>query len=239
MLVKLLVEGAGMTPNPVLSQKLGPLGIPMPQVIQKINEATKNFKGLKVPIELDIDAATKTFSVNVFSPPVSGLLKKELGIPKGSGEQAKYKVANASIEQLIAVADTKLPNMLCKDLKTAVKNVAGTCVSLGLLIENKPAKEVVKEIEKGVYDKEIKSILTTTSPEKLAKLSAYFEEVKVKQEKQMKQEQAAKAAADEAAAAAKVPAAGAAPVAGAAATTVVPAATAKAAAPAKVEAKKK
>jgi len=240
MIVKLLTEGGNMTPNPTLSQKLGPLGIPMPQVIQKVNDATKNFKGLKVPIELNIDAVSKKFDVMVFSPPVAELIKRELGIEKGSGEQGKYKVANASIEQVILVASTKLPNMLCRDLKTAVKNVVGTCVSLGVLVESKPAKEIIQEIEDGIYDKQIKNEITLTPTDKKTKLDAYFADVKAKQEKQMKQEQAAKAAAEEAAAAAKAPAAGAAaPVAGAAATPVTLAAATPAKAPAKAEAKKK
>ena len=71
MQIKLLVDGGSMAPGPALSQKLGPLGINVNQVIQSVNEATKNFKGLKVPVELEVDPSTKTFHVKVFSPPVS------------------------------------------------------------------------------------------------------------------------------------------------------------------------
>ena len=142
MIIKILADGGAMKPGPALSQKLGPAGIPINQVIQKINEATSDFQGLKVPVELDVNVKTKTFDVKVFSPPVSGLLKKELGIAKGSGTQLKNIVGNASIEQIISIAKTKMQNLLCKDLKSAVKVVAGTCVSLGILIENKPAKEI-------------------------------------------------------------------------------------------------
>jgi large subunit ribosomal protein L11 len=196
MQIKLLVEGGAMEPGPALSQKLGPAGIPINQVIQKINEATKSFKGLKVPVELDVNLKTKKFEIQIFSPPVSGLLKKELGIKKGSGEQHKIQVANASIEQIILIAKTKMPNLLCKDLKTAVKVVAGTCVSLGILIENKPAKEIEKDIEEGKYDDEILSEKTETSPEKKKKLDEFFQEVLRKQEIILKQEQAAKEAAE-------------------------------------------
>ena len=82
MQIKLLVDGGSMKPGPALSQKLGPVGIPINQVIQKVNEATKAFVGIQVPVELNVDAATREFEVKVFSPPVSGLLKKELGIEK-------------------------------------------------------------------------------------------------------------------------------------------------------------
>src|SRR4030042_6246454 len=163
MQVKLLVDGGAMKPGPALSQKLGPLGIPVNNVIQKVNEATKSFEGIQVPVELNIDPATREFEVKVFSPPVSGLLKRELKIEKGSGAQKKVRVGNDSIEQIISIAKTKLPNMLCKDFKSAVKTIAGTCVSLGILIENKPAAEVEKEIDSGKYDKEINQMITETS----------------------------------------------------------------------------
>ena len=199
MQVKLLVEGGDMQPGPALSQKLGPAGINIGQVIQKVNEATKNFKGMKVPVEVEIDLSTKNIDIKVFSPPVTELLKKELGIEKGSGLQKKTKVANASIEQIISVSKTKLPNLLSKNLKTAVKSVLGSCLSLGILVENKNPLEIIREIEEGKYDREISGELTETPPEKKEKLDAYFAKVLAEQEKIRQQEEAAKAAAEVAA----------------------------------------
>ncbi len=219
MQIKLLIDGGAMKPGPALSQKLGPAGIPVNQVIQKVNEATKAFQGIQVPVELNVDPSTKSFEVKVFSPPVAGLLKKELGIEKGSGLQKKSKVANASIEQIISIAQTKFPNLLCKDLKSAVKTLVGTCVSLGILIENKPAVEVEQEIEEGKYDKEIKSIKTETSPEKKKELSEYFAKIKKEQDKAIQQEQAAKASEE----AAKAADASSTPSAPAATKTAAPA----------------
>ncbi len=208
MQIKLLIDGGNMEPGPVLSQKLGPIGININQVIQKINVATKNFTGLKVPVELEVDPSTKEFDIKVFSPPVSELLKKELGIEKGSGMQKKITMYNASIEQIISVAKTKLPNMLSKNLKAAVKTVVGTCGTLGVLVENKSALEVEREIEDGKYDNEINNEITQTPPEKRRKLDEYFFEVKDKQEKILKQEQAAKEAAAQAAETTVAPVAG-------------------------------
>jgi len=222
MIIKILADGGAMKPGPALSQKLGPAGIPINQVIQKINEATSDFQGLKVPVELDVNVKTKTFDVKVFSPPVSGLLKKELGIAKGSGTQLKNIVGNASIEQIISIAKTKMQNLLCKDLKSAVKVVAGTCVSLGILIENKPAKEIEKDIEAGKYDKEISQVKTETSPEKKKMLNDYLKEVQKKQDLMLKQEQAAKEAAEQVA-----PAATATPAATASSSKAAPATKAK------------
>ena len=194
MQIKLLVEGGSMKPGPALSQKLGPLGININQVIQKVNEATKDFNGIKIPVELDVDTSTKEFKVSVFSPPVSELLKKELGIEKGSNMQKKVQTANASIEQIISIAKTKLPNLLCKDLKAAVKTVVGSCVSLGVLIENKPASEIEQEINEGKYDKEIQEEKTETSDEKREELDKYFSDIKAEQEELIKQEEKVKEA---------------------------------------------
>ena len=194
MKIKLLVEGGAMKPGPALSQQLGPMGINIGQVISKINEATKNYKGLQVPVEVDVDAGTKEFEIEVFSPPVSGLIKKELGVEKGSGLQAKEKVGNASIEQIISVAKRKHPHMLCRTLKSAVKTVAGTCGSLGILVENKESAEIAEEIDNGKYDKEIKEEKTDTSEEKKKELETYFKDIKKAEEIQKKKEEAEEAA---------------------------------------------
>jgi large subunit ribosomal protein L11 len=203
MQIKLLIEGGAMQPGPALSQKLGPAGINLGQVISKVNDATKSFKGLKVPVELEVDLGTKTFEVKVFSPPASELLKKELGVEKGSGTQKKLYAANASIEQIISVAKQKMSNLLAKDLKSAVKSIVGTCTSLGILVESKSPVEVGREIDEGKYDKEIQEEKTETSPEKRTELDKFFSDIKDKQQKIIQQEEAAAKAAEEAAAAAK------------------------------------
>lgn len=200
MQIKLLVEGGAMQPGPALSQKLGPAGINIGQVISKVNDATKDFKGLKVPVELDVDMNTKEFEVQVFSPPTSELLKKELGVEKGSGIQKKMQVGNASIEQIISVAKQKMPNLLSKDLKAAVKSVIGTCTSLGVLVENKSASEIGLDVDQGKYDKEIQDEKTETSPEKKSKLSNYLQEIQTQQKKKIQEEEEAAKAEAEAAA---------------------------------------
>jgi len=193
--IKLLVEGGAMQPGPSLSQQVGPLGINIGQLISKVNESTSKFTGMKVPVELDIDAKTKDIKVNVFSPPVSELLKKEFGLVKGSGMQKKKYSANSSIEQIISVAKIKMPYMLSKDLKSAVKTVIGTCVSLGVLIEGVPASEVGLMIDEGKFKKEIEQEKTETSPEKKQQLKEQFDEIAKAQEMAIKAEEAAKEAA--------------------------------------------
>jgi len=197
MIIKLLVEGGNMKPGPTLAQKVGPLGINIGKLIQEINEATSKFKGIKVPVELDIDSKTKNFEIKISSPPVSELIKKELGIEKASGERKKLIAGNLAIEQVIKIAKTKQQDMLDKDLKSAVKSVAGNCVSLGVLIENEDPKKVSEQITSGKYDKEIEEEKTEASPEKLAQLKSYFEKIRTEQEKIIKKEEEAKAAEEE------------------------------------------
>ncbi len=229
--IKLIVDGGAMKPGPTIAQQLGPKGINIGKVIDDINKATVNFKGVKVPVELDVNEKSKTYEIKVFSPPVAELLKKELGLEKGSGQAGKVKIANAGIENIINIAQTKLPNMLARDLKNAVKLVLGSCVSLGILVENKSPVEVIAEVNAGKYDSEIKQPKTSVSPVKKAELDSYFVKVKAQQESRAKAEAEAAAAAEAAKAAATTAAGAAAPAAatpGAPAPAAAPAATAKA-----------
>lgn len=226
--IKLIVEGGSMKPGPAVAQQLGPLGINLGKVISDVNTATQGFKGVKVPVEIDANPKTKNFTIKVFSPPVAELLKKELNVQSGSGAPNTTKIGNLAIEQIISVAQTKLPNMLARDLRAAVKLVVGSCVSLGILIEDKPAKEIEKDIDQGLFDKEIKSAKTDVSADKKASLSAFFSSVKSQQEAKAKAAEAAKLAeeAAKAAAAAAAPAT-ATPAAATATAAATPAAAAK------------
>src|SRR3989338_684497 len=241
MKIKLIVDGGDMKPGPAVAQQIGPLGINMGKVIADVNTATLGFKGTKVPVEIDVDTKTKNYRIKVFSPPVAELIKKELGLEKGSGSAGNYKVGNIALERIIDIAKTKHSNLLAKDLKSAVKLIVGTCVSLGILIDNKLAKDIEKDVDSGVYDKEIKNEITTVSEDKKKDLEKFFAVKKAQQEKIKKAEEEAKAAAEAAKVAAATVAGAPAPGASgtAAATITTPATTAATpAAPAKAEAKK-
>jgi len=191
MQIKLLIDGGDMKPGPAVAQQLGPMGINMGKVISDVNEATKEFKGMKVPVELDVDEKTKAFKVSTSSPPTSELIKKELDLEKGSDKHAEIKVGNASIEDVIKIAKIKHPTMLEKDLKAAVKSVLGTCASIGILVENKNPNELIEEVKKGRFDKEISEEKTETETEKRNKLNQYFEEIKAAQEAKIAEQKAA------------------------------------------------
>jgi large subunit ribosomal protein L11 len=84
--IKLIVDGGSMKPGPTVAQQLGPMGINLGKVIEDTNKATSGFKGMKVPVALEVDPKTKEFTITVSSPPVSELIKKELGIEKASAQ---------------------------------------------------------------------------------------------------------------------------------------------------------
>ncbi len=191
MIIQLLIDGGDMKPGPAIAQKIGPLGINMGKVISEVNAATKDFKGMKVPVELNINEKTKSFTVKTSSPPTSELLKKEMAIETGSADHKKVQVANASIEDIIKVSKIKFPDMLQKEFKSAVKSVLGTCASIGILVENEDANDLIQRVAKGEFEKEISSKSTETTSEKRKALNQFFSQLKKSQEELIKKEQAA------------------------------------------------
>lgn len=151
--VELLVNGGQATAGPPLGPALGPLGVNVMAVVNKINELTKEFSGMKVPVKVTVDVETKEFEVAVGTPTTSALIISELKIEKGSGNPKQDKVGNLTIQQAIRIAKIKRPELLAKSLKNAVKEILGTCVSMGVTVEGKDPREIIREIDEGVYDK--------------------------------------------------------------------------------------
>lgn len=168
--VEVMVEGGKATAAPPLGPALGPMGINIGHVVAKINEKTKAFAGMKVPVKVIIDKVTKAFDITIGTPPTSQLLKKEAGIEKGSSNPLEDKVADVLIEQIIKVAKMKESSLLGKTLKEKVKEIVGTCNSMGILVEGKPATETIKDINEGRFDEEIRTEKTELTAEEKAKL---------------------------------------------------------------------
>lgn len=149
--LEVLVDGGKATPGPPLGPALGPMGVNVIQVVNAINEKTKAFMGMKVPVTLLVDSKTKAFEIKVGTPPVSALVLKELGAEKGSGSPKATKIGNLTVEQVQKIAEMKKDSMLGKDKKSRFKEVLGTCVSMGVTVDGKDPKQVIREIEKGGY----------------------------------------------------------------------------------------
>jgi len=150
--VEALVGGGQATAGPPLGPSLGPLGVNVLAIVNKINEVTKAYAGMKVPVKVIVDPDTKAFEVEVGTPTTSALIVKELGIEKGSGTPLTQKVGDLKMDLVVKIAKLKQEKLLSKTLKSAVKEVLGVCVSMGVTVEGKESKDVQKEIDKGAYD---------------------------------------------------------------------------------------
>jgi large subunit ribosomal protein L11 len=155
--VKVMVEGGKAVPGPPLGPALAQHKVNIGHVISAINEKTKEFAGISVPVEVRIDTDTKAFEILVGTPPVSQLIKKELKAEKLAKAAWKEAAAgNITLAQAVKVAKSKLGALGTKDLKKATKEVVGSCVSCGVTVDGKNPKEIMKEIESGKHDSEFK-----------------------------------------------------------------------------------
>ncbi len=179
--VKLLVEGGNMKPGPTVAQQLGPMGINMGKVISDVNEKSKSFKGMTVPIVIEIDPKTRAYTIVIKSPPTSELLKKEAGAAKGSGARLKLISGNIAFERIIAVALQKHDNMLSNDLLDSIKSVLGTCQAMGIVVDSHEIKDVMIDLNDGKYDAMIKAQKTEVDSKKALELKTYFDIVTKKQ----------------------------------------------------------
>jgi len=191
--IEMLIEGGKAVAGPVVGQKLGPLKINIQQVLQDVNKKTESFKGMQVPVKLFVDTKTKEYKIEIGTPPTSELIKKEVGLQKGSGTPDKQKVANISIEQCIKVAKMKMDTMYTDNLKSALKSVVGSCNSLGVLIDGKISSQIRVDIDNGVYDNEINSEKTEPSEDKKKLLQTQLKEVQEKITKELEKLKAAEA----------------------------------------------
>ncbi len=155
--IKALVEGGKASAGPPLGPALGPLGVNIMQIINTINDKTKQFNGMKVPVMVIVDPKTKNFEVEVGTPPTSSLIFKELGLEKGSGSAGTHKIGNLTVDQAIKIAKMKYETLLGKELKHKTKEVIGTCVSIGVTVEGKKPQEIQKAIAEGIYDSKFQS----------------------------------------------------------------------------------
>ena len=150
--VELLVNGGQANAGPPLGPALGPLGVNTMAVVNRINELTRDYAGMKVPVKVTVDVENKSFEVAIGTPTASALIVSELKIEKGSGTPNTAKVGNLSMEQVVRIAKIKRPELLAPTLKSAAKEMLGTCVSMGVTVEGKDPREVQREIDEGSYE---------------------------------------------------------------------------------------
>ena len=147
-----LVTGGEASAGPPLGPALGPMGVNILQIISAINEKTKEFKGMKIPVSVSVDSDTKKWEIEVGIPSASALLLKEAGIQKGSGTSGTEWVGEVSADMIAKIAKVKLETSYASSLKSVAKQIVGTCVSLGIKVEGKTPKEFTAEINEGKWD---------------------------------------------------------------------------------------
>ena len=150
--ISVLIEGGKATAAAPLGPALGPMGVNIGAVVAKINEKTKDFSGMKVPVKVVIDSGTKEFEIKVGSPPVSALIKKELNIKKAGTDHKTDHAGNLTIEQTVKIAKMKLGNLISYTMKSAIKEIAGTCRSMSVTVDGKKPAEFIEDVNAGKYD---------------------------------------------------------------------------------------
>ena len=149
--IDVLVPGGQANPGPPLGPELGPTPVDVQAVVSEINERTAAFDGTEVPVSVSYED-DGSFEIEVGVPPTSALIKDKAGFETGSGRPQEEFVADLSVDEVKQIAEQKLPDLLAYDLKNAVKEVVGTCASLGVTIEGDDARNFKEKIDGGEYD---------------------------------------------------------------------------------------
>jgi large subunit ribosomal protein L11 len=129
--IKLQIEGGKATPAPPVGPALGQAGVNIMDFCKAFNAKTAKDTGMIIPVVITV-YADRSYTFVTKTPPVAELIKKVVGIAKGSGEPNKNKVAKISMKQVEEIAKQKLPDLNATDLKAAMRTVAGTARSMGV-----------------------------------------------------------------------------------------------------------
>jgi len=133
--IKLQCPAGKATPAPPVGPALGPHGVSAPQFVQQFNDRTKNLEpGLTIPVVITV-YGDKSFSFILKTPPAAVLIKKAIGLEKGSPESHKTKVGKIKRAQVEEIAKQKMVDLSANDLDAAVKIIAGTARSMGVEVE--------------------------------------------------------------------------------------------------------
>ena len=134
-LIKLQIPAGKATPAPPVGPALGQHGVNIVAFTKDFNERTKNDIGLIIPVVITV-YADRSFTFITKTPPAAVLIKKACKIESGSGVPNKTKVATITKEQLQKIAEQKMPDLNAANLESAMSMIAGTCRSMGVVVED-------------------------------------------------------------------------------------------------------
>jgi large subunit ribosomal protein L11 len=129
--IKLQIPGGQANPAPPVGPALGQAGVNIMEFCKAFNAKTKEAGGMITPVVITV-YADRSFSFITKTPPASVLIRKELGLNKGSGVPNKEKVGKLTKEQVRKIAEVKMPDLNAADVEAAMKTVMGTARSMGV-----------------------------------------------------------------------------------------------------------
>jgi len=132
-LVKVQLQAGAATPAPPVGTALGPHGVNIMEFCKAYNAQTEAMRGNVIPVEITI-YEDRSFTFVTKTPPAAELIKKAAGVPKGSGEPHKTKVATISQAQVREIAESKMQDLNANDIDAAAKIIAGTARSMGITV---------------------------------------------------------------------------------------------------------
>ncbi len=133
-LIKLQIQAGAATPAPPVGPALGQHGVNIMEFVKAYNAATEAQRGNVIPVEITV-YEDRSFTFITKTPPAAELIKKAAGVPKGSGEPHKTKVANLTQQQVREIAESKMEDLNANDVDAAAKIIAGTARSMGITVE--------------------------------------------------------------------------------------------------------
>ena len=132
--IKLQIKAGAANPSPPVGPALGSKGLNIMDFCKQFNARTQDQAGKILPVVITV-YADKSFSFEVKQPPVAIQIKEAAKIQSGSGEPNRKKVASITWDQVKNIAETKMPDLNCFTLKSAMTMVAGTARSMGVKVE--------------------------------------------------------------------------------------------------------
>lgn len=136
-ILKLQVPSGAANPSPPVGPALGQHGVNIMDFCKAFNEQTKELeKNLPLPVVISI-YKDKSFDFVIKTPPASVLIKKAIGVEKGSGEPNRNKIGTITQQQLREIAETKMADLNANDIDAAIKIIAGSAESMGIIVEGR------------------------------------------------------------------------------------------------------
>ena len=131
--IKVQIPAGKATPAPPVGPALAQYGLNISEFCQKFNDKTRDQEGFKIPVEVSV-FEDRTYDFKIKQPPAAELIRKEIGIEKGSGVPQKNKVGKMTKSQLKSVAEKKMPDLNTDDIESAMRVIEGTAKNMGVEI---------------------------------------------------------------------------------------------------------